>query len=657
LDTDSIVASHIQDAAERRAEEAIGRSEERFRKLVEHSSDPITLLDTAGRIIYSTPSLHPTLGYGPCEITGQSALELVHPDDRPLAERLLRDVSCAPGHSADADLRLRHQNGSWRDLEVAAVNRVDDVAIGAVVVTHHDVTERKTAERALRESQERLRVALEATGLGPWDWDLRTNVTEFSPEWKRQLGYEPHEILNQYEEWESRLHPQDRERVLEALRAYLDGRQPEYAVEFRMRHKDGSYRWIYTRGVALRDGSGKLTHMLGCHLDITARKHLEEQFRQAQKMEAVGQLAGGVAHDFNNLLTVISGNSEMLLSELPPNESWQELISEVREAGQRAAMLTRQLLAFSRQTVLEPEVLDLNDVVRENEKMLRRLIGEDVQLKAVLDPALAPVKVDAGQIGQVIMNLVINARDAMPTGGNVIIETRNVTLDEASTAMDPEAKPGRYVMLAVSDTGVGMTPDVQARVFEPFFTTKGAGKGTGLGLATVYGIVKQSGASISVSSEPGRGTTFKIRFPVAETPGSTGESVAHVATVALGTETILLVEDEAAVRSIVGRVLRRAGYTVLEASRGTEAVRLAGTYAGTIHLLITDVVMPEMGGRELVDRLAPLRSELKVLYLSGYTQDATIRHGVLQAEVAFLPKPFTIAALTNKVRQVLDEAA
>ena len=627
-----------------------------MRKLVEHSRDPITLLNTTGRIVYSTPSLYPTLGHRACEITGQSVLELVHPDDRPLAEQLLREVSRTPGRSAEADLRLRHQNGSWRDLEVVAVNRVDDVAIGAVVVTHHDVTERKAVEGALRESQERLRVALEATGLGPWDWDLRTNVVEFSLEWKRQLGYEPHEILNQYEEWESRLHPEDRARVLEMLRAYLDGRQPVYAVEFRMRHKDGSYRWIYTRGVALRDESGKLTHMLGCHLDITARKHLEEQFRQSQKMEAVGQLAGGVAHDFNNLLTVISGNSEMLLSELPPNESWQQLISEVRQAGQRAAMLTRQLLAFSRQTVLEPKVLDLNDVVHENEKMLRRLIGEDVQLKAVLDPALEPVKVDPGQIGQVIMNLVLNARDAMPAGGNVIIETRNVTLDEASAAMDPKAKPGRYVMLAVSDTGVGMTPDVQARVFEPFFTTKGPGNGTGLGLATVYGIVKQSGACISVYSEPGRGTTFKILFPVAAASGSTGEPVARVDALAPGNETILLVEDEDAVRSIVGRVLRQAGYTVLEASRGTEAVRLAGTYAGTIHLLITDVVMPEMGGRELVDTLAPLRSELKVLYLSGYTHDETIRRGVLQAEVAFLPKPFTIAALTNKVRQVLDEA-
>ena len=656
LDTEPVVTSDIQRAAERwRTEDVTHRSEERFRKLVEHSSDVITLLNAAGRIAYSTQSLLPILGYVPGERTGRSALELVHPDDLPVAERLLQAVYRTAGHSAKATLRLRHKNGSWRDLDLAAVNRLADPAIGAVVVTYHDITDHKAAERALCESRERLHVALQATGLGPWDWDLRTNETDFSPEWKRQLGYEPAEIASRYEEWESRLHPQDRERVLEELRAYLDGRQPEYAVEFRMRHKNGSYRWIYTRGVALRDESGAQTHMLGCHLDITARKRLEEQLRQSQKMEAVGQLAGGVAHDFNNLLTVISGNSDLLQSDLPANESWQELIAEIQQAARQAAGLTRQLLAFSRQTVLEPKVLDVNDVVREHEKMLRRLIGEDVQLMAVLDLALAPVKVDPGQLGQVIMNLAVNARDAMPQGGKLTIETRNVALDDRSAAMVCGATPGRYVLLAVDDTGVGMAPDVQARIFEPFFTTKGPAKGTGLGLATVYGIVKQSGGFISVCSEPGRGTTFKILFPAAEMPVSTEEPAVHA--VARGSETILLVEDEDAVRSVVRRVLRQAGYTVLEAGQGGEAIQLAGQYAGSIDMLITDVIMPEMGGRELVERLTSLRPGLKVMYLSGYTRDAIIRHGVLQAEVAFLAKPFTNAALATKIRQVLDQPA
>ena len=636
--------------------EAIRRSEERFQKLVEHSSDVITLLDSAGRISYGTPSLLPTLGYGAGELSGHSPLALVHPDDRPLGERFFAELSDTPAQSVKADLRLLHKDGSWRDLELTGVNRLQDDAIRAVVVTYHDVTERKLAARALRESEERLRLATEATGLGPWDWDLRTNVTEFSPEWKRQLGYEPHEILSQYVEWESRLHPEDRERVLDSLRAYLAGRLPEYAVEFRMRHKDGSYRWIYTRGVAQRDESGALTHMLGCHLDITARKHLEEQFRQAHKMEAVGQLAGGVAHDFNNLLTVISGNNELLGSELPPRGSWQELIAEIREAAQRAAGLTRQLLAFSRQAVLNPKVLDLNDVVGENEKMLRRLIGEDVRLTAVLDPALEPVKVDPGQIGQVIMNLAINARDAMPSGGELTIETRNVTLDEAAAALEPEARPGRYVQLTMIDTGVGMTSEVQARVFEPFFTTKGPKKGTGLGLATVFGIVKQSCGFVTVHSRPGRGTTFKILFPVADRSGPAAEPVAPVAAVAPGTETILLVEDDDQVRRITSRMLAAAGYRVLQAQSGDEALRILADRSADVDLLLTDVVMNGMNGRRLAEHALALSPGLRVLYATGYTDDVVLRYGVGEEPVRLIQKPFNQSTLLRSVREALDQS-
>jgi CheY-like chemotaxis protein len=299
-------------------------------------------------------------------------------------------------------------------------------------------------------------------------------------------------------------------------------------------------------------------------------------------------------------------------------------------------------------------VLDLNEVVRENERMLRRLIGEDVQLTTVLDPALKPVKVDPGQISQLIMNLAVNARDAMPRGGRLTIETGNVELDETSVAVDPEAKPGRYALLAVTDTGTGMPPEVQAHIFEPFFTTKGTGKGTGLGLATVHGIVKQSGGFVYVYSEPDQGTAFKIYLPIVAEPSAMAKSLPGISATAGGTETILLVEDEDAVRSIIRLVLRQAGYTILEASRGTEAVRLAEQHSGPVHLLITDVVMPEMGGRQLVEHLARLRPNLKVLYLSGYTDDAVVRHGILQADVAFLQKPFTMAALTNKVRHVLD---
>jgi CheY-like chemotaxis protein len=352
----------------------------------------------------------------------------------------------------------------------------------------------------------------------------------------------------------------------------------------------------------------------------------------------------------------------MLLSECALADPAREMVIEIREAGDRATALTRQLLTFSRHTVLDPRVLDLNDIVRQNEKMLRRLIGEDVELTAVLDPALAPVRVDPAQVGQVIMNLAVNARDAMPTGGKLTIATANTHLDEAFARMHPEARPGRYVLLAVTDTGGGMDPAVQAHIFEPFFTTKPPGKGTGLGLATVYGIVKQSGGFVLVESAPGRGATFRSYFPVVEDPAALEESP-HAAMLrapelpALGTETILLVEDEDALRAIVRRVLQRCGYTVLEARHGSEALRLAEQHQGPLQLLITDVVMPILGGRELVERLARLRPDIKVLYLSGYTDDAVVRHGVLQAEVAFLQKPFTMAALATKVRQLLGSPA
>ncbi len=384
------------------------------------------------------------------------------------------------------------------------------------------------------------------------------------------------------------------------------------------------------------------------------RKSLEEQFRHSQKMEAFGQLAGGVAHDFNNLLTIISGYSEMMLQRLPAHDPGRDLVQEIYRAGERAASLTRQLLAFSRKQVLAPKVLDLNAVIADTEKMLRRLIGEDVALVMVLAPDLEPVKVDPGQIEQVIMNLAVNARDAMSEGGKLTIETRNVDLDETYATAYPDVKPGRYVMLAVSDTGSGMTPDVQARIFEPFFTTKGPGKGTGLGLATVFGIVKQSGAHINVYSEPGHGAVFKIYLPIVKEKISSGRSLHDLRVAALGNETILLVEDDDAVRSLGRFCLQTLGYRVLEASNGQEAILIHEQHQGPIHLLITDVVMPEMGGRQLAEQLATRTAGMKVLYVSGYTDDAVFRHGVLEAEVAFLQKPFTIAALANKVREVLD---
>lgn len=418
---------------------------------------------------------------------------------------------------------------------------------------------------------------------------------------------------------------------------------------------DGSKVWLETNKIPMRNSQGQVVGLLGTWQDITQRKSLEEQLRQAQKMEALGQLAGGVAHDFNNLLTVINGLCELVSSNLRPDDPNKKLLQEVQKAGDRAAALTRQLLAFSRKQVLEPKVLDLNTVVADVEKMLRRLIGEDVTLTTVLNPALGRVKVDPGQIEQVIVNLAVNSRDAMPGGGKLTIETSNVVLDETYSAAHPDVVPGRYVLLTVSDSGCGMSPEVQARIFEPFFTTKEPGKGTGLGLATVYGIIKQSGGHISVHGERGRGTSFKIYLPSVDEKVSTGKSHHGGKRTQQGMETILVVEDEDAVRTMICLALRKFGYTVLEASQGTAAVQLCEQHQGSLHLLVTDVVMPDMGGRQLAERLTRLRPDLKVLYLSGYTDDAIVHHGVLQAEVAFLQKPFTVTTLGYKVREVLDQ--
>ena len=396
-------------------------------------------------------------------------------------------------------------------------------------------------------------------------------------------------------------------------------------------------------------GASKIAH------DITRMKQLEEQFRQAQKMEAIGRLAGGVAHDFNNLLTVISFCSDTLLLDAPPSSSTRDYLTEIKDAGERAATLTRQLLAFSRKQILEPKVIELNTVVQSCETMLKRLVGEDVDLVAILDPALGRVKTDRGQLEQAIVNLVVNARDAMPQGGKLTLETANSVLDQTYRRSHAEVKPGRYVMLAVSDTGCGMDEPTRLRVFEPFFTTKAIGKGTGLGLAMVYGFIKQSGGQIYVYSEPGLGTTFKMYLPEVEAAPSSYAVPVVAELMPRGTETILLAEDDDAVRAVTRRVLQSCGYTVLEAVHGGAAIRVLEQFGGPVQMLLSDVVMPEMGGRQLAERVAVLKPGIKVLCLSGYTADTVIRHGVLESEIAFLQKPFTPGMLVRKVREVLDQ--
>jgi len=388
--------------------------------------------------------------------------------------------------------------------------------------------------------------------------------------------------------------------------------------------------------------------------DVTEKRTLEDQFRQAQKMEAVGRLAGGVAHDFNNLLTVIMSYTDMLLEGLAPQDPRGEDLGEIRKAAVTAASLTRQLLAFSRQQVIEPRPVNLNDIVSSSEKLLKRLIGEDIELVTVLTDETIVVMIDPGQLEQVIMNLAVNARDAMLPGGKLLLETTSAKMDAEFARDHWPANPGHFALLTVTDTGTGMDEATQARIFEPFFTTKEIGKGTGLGLATVYGIVKQSNGFIWVYSEPDHGTTFKIYLPLVDKPAKQFEGPFTFSEPPVGTETVLLAEDAAAVRAAARQILERYGYTVLEAPSGKDALSIASKRAGSIHLLLTDVVMPEMSGRELTEQFARLRPDAKVLYMSGYTDDAIVRHGILGPGIAYLQKPFSPDTLARKVREVLD---
>jgi two-component system, cell cycle sensor histidine kinase and response regulator CckA len=525
-------------------------------------------------------------------------------------------------------------------------------AVQRVLAEQRLAAEKHRVEDALQAAEQRTRFALGAARVGVWEAKLPGGIEQWSQTLEALHGLAPGSFGGTKEAFLACVHADDLADVTraidEATRLHTDS-----TIVYRTRWPDGTIHWISRTGRTFFDESDTPVRAAGIGLDVTERQLWEEQFRQAQKVESVGQLAGGIAHDFNNLLTAIQGYSELLNETLDAESPHREYVAEIGRASERAASLTRQLLAFSRRQILDPRVIDLRESLHAMRSMLKRLIGENVNVVFRTTEQLTRVKADPGQIEQVILNLALNARDAMPDGGTLLLEVTTVDLDEAYARRHVSVKPGPYVMLSVSDTGTGMDLTTQERIFEPFFTTKPRGRGTGLGLSTVYGIIKQSGGNIWVYSELGRGTTFKIYLPRVE------EAVDQQATqtpppVLAGSETILVVEDEPSVRNLVQKVLERYGYRVLTARAPHEAMALAEAHGDSIQLVISDVVLPEMSGRALVSQLTADRPGLRVMFMSGYTDNAIVNHGVLDPDTPFLQKPFTPAALARKVRELLE---
>jgi len=622
------------------------------RAIVEGSADAFALLAADGTIQYVTAAIERLSGYTPSELVGRSAFELIHPDQRDRVREAFRRALNTPGVPMHVEYRARHKDGSWRRREVVGVSRLDDPSVGSVVINYRDTTARELAEAAMLERERMYQSMFEEALVGIAQTSLDGRFLRVNRHLSDLLGYTSDELIAL--DFMTITHPEEVAEDSKAKSELISGAMDRYTRQKRYRRKDGTFVWTRLTVSLHRGVTGKPNYFISIIEDITERRRAEEELRQAHKMEAVGQLAGGIAHDFNNLLTAIVGYADLVLGQVTNDDRLRNDIEEIRKAGHSAASLTRQLLAFSRKQMLKPQILDLNASVTTIKSLLRRLIGEHITLVLRLTAPLDRVSADPGQVEQVILNLALNARDAMARGGTLSIETANVDLDRAYVIGHAGAKPGPHVMLAISDTGVGMDAAVQAHLFEPFYSTKAPGKGTGLGLATVYGIVKQSGGSIFVYSERDHGTTFKVFLPRVDSTANNPDVSTDTTDAFTGTETILLVEDQAEVRLVTRETLTRHGYTVVEATNGPEALLAARNHRGRIDLLVTDVVMPRMGGRELAERFVQAQAAARVLYMPGYTEDSVVQQGILEGAVAFIQKPFTPAALLQKVREVLN---
>ena len=635
------------------AESALAASERRFRSLVQNSSDLVTVLAPDGTITYASDSAERIVGYSPADLVGTSLLQYVDPSHVEQVRGLLH-TNGKSSVAGPIEFSLRRPSGSAVWLEAVGSNLLSDATIRGIVLNARDVSERKRADLALRESEERYR-------------DLFDNATDLvcmaAPDgsllyvnkaWQQGTGYGDDEIGRM--QLLDIVHPESRGYYTEVVDRVLRGERLDH-VELVFMPKAGPPITVEGNlSCTFKDGVPSTVR--GIYRDVTERKRVEEQLRRAERMQAAGKLAGGVAHEVNNMMTGVIGFSEFVLRSLEPDDPRKADVEEVIKAGTRAADVTRQLLAFTRQQVLRPQMVQINAVVSEMEKMLRRSLGEDKLLELRLSPEAGEIRADRGQLEQVLINLVLNARDAMTGHGRVSIETALAVWDDvyAQRHGGVDIPLGRYVMLAVSDNGCGMDDDVQERIFEPFFTTKPIGQGTGLGLSTVYGIVKQSGGYVWVYSEPGEGSVFKVYLPQARVASEPDEpAIEPVTAPAGGSETILVIEDESVVRKLACRGLRDHGYNVVEAPNGAQALRYIREHPQLVDLVISDVVMPEIGGREFGQRLATLDPDLPILYMSGYTGEDVVQRGLLDPGAPFQQKPFTPAGLALKVRQMLDQ--
>jgi two-component system, cell cycle sensor histidine kinase and response regulator CckA len=626
--------------------------EELFRLISDNAADMIAVVDMDGKRIYNSQSYSKVLGYDQEELKSSSSFEQIHEDDRERV-RAAAEEARRTGVGKTLEYRIRHKDGTWRVLEsTASVIRSPAGEPQKLVIVNRDITERKKAAESLRQSESGFRSMVEDAPYGIFRCRSDGKLVSANPAFQRMLGYENQEALLQRNLAEEVFSSASEFHKLKNL---LDDGQEFKDVAVELKRRDGAQITLRCRGRSMKDHEGSSSFDVFAE-DVTEKRILERQLQMAAKMEAVGRLSGGIAHDFNNLLGVIIGYSQLFKRKLDPQSPLLEHAEEIEKAGKRAAALTRQLLAFSRQQVLTPAVLNLNDLVTDMVKMLPRLIGEDIAVSTSMASDLGSAKADRGQIEQVIMNLAVNARDAMPEGGKLLIKTSNRVLDQAYARQHAGSRPGQYVMLEVTDSGMGMDAETLTHIFEPFFTTKVVGKGTGLGLATVYGVVKQSEGYIWVDSEPGKGASFQVFLPKVDEE-KTGDiaAIKHPGKVASGTETILLVEDSEPLRKLTQSFLESSGFRVLVAQNGEEALEVAANHSERIHLLVTDVVMPGINGRVLAERLLAKQRSMKVLFISGYTDSFIAVHGVLEHGMALLNKPYTEEELIERVRKVLDQ--